>query len=64
MKVAIAICHSEPGAWHPPHYRTTRCPPREARYRVGRTMFETDRVPSGWADRMNKLDEIWVPTRC
>jgi glycosyltransferase involved in cell wall biosynthesis len=26
-------------------------------------MFETDRVPSGWSDRMNAMDEIWVPTK-
>ncbi|RLN06387.1 hypothetical protein BBJ28_00011323, partial [Nothophytophthora sp. Chile5] len=30
---------------------------------VGLTMFETDRVPAGWTDRMNKMDEIWVPTK-
>lgn len=63
-KIALAICHSEPGAWDPPRYHTSRCPPRGAVYKVGRTMFETDRVPSGWADRMNKMDEIWVPTKC
>lgn len=62
-KIAIAICHSEPGAWHPAHYSTSRCPPEGAQYTVGRTMFETDRVPSGWADRMNVMDEIWVPTK-
>lgn len=60
--VAIAICHSEPGAWEPAHYRTSRCPPDGALYKVGRTMFETDRVPKGWPDRMNRMDEIWVPT--
>lgn len=32
------------------------------RYRVGRTMFETDRIPDGWAERCNALDEVWVPT--
>ena len=25
-------------------------------------MFETDRLPDGWADRLNKVDEVWVPT--
>ncbi|RLN27423.1 hypothetical protein BBJ28_00009862, partial [Nothophytophthora sp. Chile5] len=62
-KIALAICHSEPGAWEPARYRTSRCPPEGALYRVGRTMFETDRVPAGWPDRMNKMDEIWVPTK-
>ncbi|KAI9995687.1 hypothetical protein PInf_012755 [Phytophthora infestans] len=62
-KTALAICHSEPGAWEPAHYITSRCPPEGALYKVGRTMFETDRVPKGWPDRMNKMDEIWVPTK-
>ncbi|CAI5715354.1 unnamed protein product [Hyaloperonospora brassicae] len=61
--IALVICHSEPGAWDPAHYTTSRCPPEGTLYKVGRTMFETDRVPSGWSDRMNKMDEIWVPTR-
>lgn len=62
-KIALAICHSEPGAWEPAHYMTSRCPPKGTLYKVGRTMFETDRVPKGWPDRMNKMDEIWVPTK-
>ncbi len=32
------------------------------RVRVGRTMFETDRIPADWVPRCNALDEIWVPT--
>ena len=32
------------------------------RVRVARTMFETDRLPDGWADRCNAMDEVWVPT--
>lgn len=30
---------------------------------VGLTMFETDRIPEGWAKSMNQMDEIWVPSR-
>ncbi|MHB0869706.1 MAG: glycosyltransferase [Chloroflexota bacterium] len=30
---------------------------------VGITMFETDRLPAGWADACNQMDEIWVPCR-
>lgn len=30
--------------------------------RVGWTMFETDRLPAGWADSLNRLDEVWVPS--
>jgi len=33
-----------------------------ARHRIGRTMFETDRVPDGWAEKCNAMDEIWVPS--
>ena len=30
--------------------------------RVCWTMFETDRLPRGWADSLNRLDEVWVPS--
>src|SRR5262249_14443026 len=33
-----------------------------ARRLVGRTMFETDRIPAGWAEKCNAMDEIWVPS--
>lgn len=51
----IAVCHSEPGAWHlppahPQRYSTSVCPPPYATYKVGRTMFESDRLPDGWAE--------------
>jgi glycosyltransferase involved in cell wall biosynthesis len=60
----VVICHSEPGAWHAPtpNYHTTQCPPNGARYKIGRTMFETNQIPSGWVTRLNFMDEIWVPT--
>jgi len=25
-------------------------------------MFETDRIPSGWEIRLNKMDQVWVPS--
>lgn len=25
-------------------------------------MFETDRIPDGWIQKMNQMDEIWVPS--
>ena len=44
-------------------YFTTNCPPSEKMdYKIGRTMFETDRLPDGWVNRLNYMDEIWVPT--
>merc|ERR1712113_849214 len=82
----IVICHSEPGAWFPPNYQTSACPPyinisgdvnvkidkksldisQIMRYEnvhyVGRTMFETDRLPKNWDFRLNAMNEIWVPT--
>ena len=65
----IFICHSEPGAWSvptPSYDSGMPCPPHPTHDSniivVGRTMFETDRLPKGWEDRLNQVDEIWVPT--
>lgn len=65
----ISVCHSEPGAWYVPmpKYHTSQCPyvnPNQngKHYMVGRTMFETDTIPSGWKERLDYMDEIWVPT--
>ena len=32
---AVVVCHSEPGAWHPALYETSRCPPAGAAVAVG-----------------------------
>ncbi len=32
------------------------------RHHVGRTMFETDRVPESWLPFISKMDQIWVPS--
>ncbi len=32
------------------------------RRNIGRTTFETDRIPDDWAERCASLDEIWVPS--
>lgn len=29
---------------------------------IGRTMFETDRIPQEWIQKCNRMDEIWVPS--
>lgn len=34
----------------------------DARVLVGRTMFETDRLPEGWAQACNQMDAVWVPS--
>ena len=33
-----------------------------ARFQIGRTMFETDRLPAAWVEQLNTLDRIWVPS--
>lgn len=35
----------------------------DADYHIGRTMFETDTIPAGWAQACNRMDEIWVPSQ-
>ena len=64
----VAVCHSEPGAWHvpKPSWPSSPCPRPRTRnggpyYVVGRTMFETDRLPDGWVSRLNKMDESGCP---
>lgn len=64
----VSVCHSEPGAWHisralPQRYSTSYCPILGSAYSIGRTMFETDRIPSGWSQRLNGMREVWVPTQ-
>lgn len=34
-----------------------------ARCRVGRTTFETNRLPVGWLDACQAMDEVWVPSQ-
>jgi hypothetical protein len=62
----VIVCHSEPGAWAPALYKTSHCPPRgdyDTPLRVvARTMGETDRLTPEHAARINKMDEVWVPT--
>jgi glycosyltransferase involved in cell wall biosynthesis len=33
-----------------------------ARANIGRTMFETDRLPEGWVQACNQMDAVWVPS--
>lgn len=66
VKWDIAICHATPDVWHKDGAFgwgiSNPCPPADARYAVGRTMYETDRVPSGWVPRINQMAEVWVPS--
>ena len=45
---------------HAPGYALQRLP--GADYHIGRTMFETDRLPDNWVETCNRMDEIWVPS--
>lgn len=61
---SVVVCHSEPGAWtvlDGARYHTAPCPGGPG-MSVGRTMFESDRLPDGWRDRLLALDEAWVPS--
>jgi glycosyltransferase involved in cell wall biosynthesis/SAM-dependent methyltransferase len=49
---AIHLCHILA-----PYFR--RDP--SARANIGRTMFESDRLPEGWAEACNQMDAVWVP---
>src|SRR5205085_9123739 len=37
-------------------------PSPQARVNVARVMFETDRLPAGWEQHLNRFDRIWVPS--
>jgi glycosyltransferase involved in cell wall biosynthesis len=34
----------------------------QIQYRIGRFMFETDRIPKQWLEDLKRVDEIWVPS--
>jgi glycosyltransferase involved in cell wall biosynthesis len=65
-KDTVVVCHSPPDAWKPSKFpgwdQLSPCPPENARFVVGRTMFETDSVPDDWVERCNRMDAVWVPT--
>jgi glycosyltransferase involved in cell wall biosynthesis len=46
---------------HQPGYGLLRFPATS--YMIGRTMFETDRIPENWVSKCNEMDEIWVPSQ-
>ena len=56
-----------PDVWVPSVFSgwdsTAPCPPKDATFSIGRTMYETDDFPQSWIPRLKKLDQIWVPTR-
>ncbi len=36
--------------------------PEPGQYNIGLTMFECNRLPIGWEEKCNQMDEIWVPS--
>ncbi|MEW5298290.1 MAG: hypothetical protein WDW36_001431 [Sanguina aurantia] len=69
---AVLVCHSFPNCWLHPKVKTyaasAQCPcPRpemEGRlaYKIGRTMFETDKLPQALVAHCLEFDEVWVPS--
>ena len=43
-------------------FPTSFQPDPAAAANVGRTMFETDRIPAAWVERCNAMDQVWVPS--
>ncbi|KXZ50642.1 hypothetical protein GPECTOR_15g326 [Gonium pectorale] len=67
---AVVVCHSLPTNWQlpePTDGQQDQCPPKAREhgyvYLVGRTMFETDRLPGVFVSRCNAMNEIWVPSQ-
>ncbi|MDB6031237.1 MAG: hypothetical protein JWM16_1575, partial [Verrucomicrobiales bacterium] len=53
MRGGITISHNPANGF---------CDVRDADYRIGRTMFETDRIAPEWVTACNQMDEVWVPS--
>lgn len=63
VRHGVHVCFHPPVEWNGDdafaHYRQQN--PGFAAY-VGMAMFETDRLPRGWAQACNGMDEVWVPS--
>jgi len=60
-KVDLLVLHSVPTDWTVPLSDCGLC--RNARFKVGRAMFETAGVPEKWIQLLNNsVDEVWVPS--
>eukprot|EP00434_Breviolum_minutum_P010098 symbB.v1.2.008909.t1/scaffold560.1/size187392/4 len=62
----VVVCHSTPDVWHEDGAfswgRVEPCPPEGTKLSIGRSMYETDRVPETWVARLNRMDQVWVPS--
>jgi glycosyltransferase involved in cell wall biosynthesis len=54
----VTVIHRDPGRYN------NFMPMNPVEYVIGRSMYETDRIPSDWLSNCNswKIDKIWVPT--
>eukprot|EP00871_Galdieria_phlegrea_P005418 jgi/Galph1/5878/GphlegSOOS_G4444.1 len=53
----IVVIHSVPQGWVPSMTEN-------GVYKIGRTVFESDRLPPDWVEPINgNVDELWVPSR-
>lgn len=63
----VVVCHSTPDVWHEDGAfgwgRMEPCPPAGTKLSIGRSMYETDRVPEDWVPRLNRMDQVWVPSQ-
>jgi glycosyltransferase involved in cell wall biosynthesis len=65
----MVLCHSSPDAMSLPEPKWTtppalECPPPHKHGLViARAMYETDTLPRGWRERLERADEVWVPTQ-
>jgi glycosyltransferase involved in cell wall biosynthesis len=65
----MVLCHSSPDAMSLPVPKWTTppalgCPPPHKHGLViARAMYETDTLPRGWRERLERADEVWVPTQ-
>eukprot|EP01130_Rhizamoeba_saxonica_P018198 TRINITY_DN9030_c0_g1_i1.p1 TRINITY_DN9030_c0_g1~~TRINITY_DN9030_c0_g1_i1.p1 ORF type:complete len:753 (-),score=166.91 TRINITY_DN9030_c0_g1_i1:32-1957(-) len=54
----VMVIHRDPGRYD--YFLPSRYKPD---YVIGRSMYETDRIPSDWVEPCNsKVDKIWVPS--
>jgi len=59
-KPKILVIHRDPGRYDA--FKRQNNDPEPA-YIIGRSMFETDRIPDDWPSKCNReVDEIWVPS--
>ena len=45
------------------HRAASRFEGNRGRVNIGRTMFETDRIPDDWVEQCKRMNEIWLPSR-